>query len=312
MLIETGIATTLATTSWDPRSWFALFRYGGDFAGSHPDLRFYEGVQDKDPRLMAVASEEVAAGISCYLLREHFDLEHIADAYACIKRRELVYVANATSEARPDYFCEGADGKAVLAESKGATGTKKSITKRIDPEGWKQVQNVEPVNLLLRNSCSRVVIGTHFCIQGIHPKSETTTIIKDPDGSRGQEKNPESDMVIRLAYAKALQFMGHDILADQLVAGRKMHSPFSELGENTRLPQVGQLSILPLGITPFGDVIGLYGPIGKALLGNACSSLKAEILRALRGFRDKRASLEGKGYALPNGVVIVHDPDELT
>jgi hypothetical protein len=60
LLIESGIALTLATTPWDPRSWFALYRYGADFAGTHPALRFYSGVLLKDPRLTAVASEEVA------------------------------------------------------------------------------------------------------------------------------------------------------------------------------------------------------------------------------------------------------------
>jgi hypothetical protein len=309
VLVETGIALTLSTSSWDPRSWFALLRYGGDFAGTQPALRFYEGVLDKDPRLSAIASEEVATGITCYLLREHFGLDHIADAYACIQRGELRYV-NVASESRPDYFCEDETHHVVLAESKGTTGTRSRIANRIDPEGWDQVQNVIPVNLPLRNACGRVVIGTHICVQGVHARSESTTIIRDPEGEQSKEQNPESDVAIRLAYAKALRFMGHDFLADRLVAGRKIPESFPGL-ENARLPRVGQMPVLPLGVTPFGDVIGLYGPTGKALLGNPRSSLKAAVVESLRGFRDQRTSLEGMGYALPNGVVVIHEADEL-
>ena len=70
LLIEAGIALSLATSSWDPRSWFALYRYGGDLLGTSPLLRFYSGVLDKDPRLTAVGSEEIATGITCYILRD--------------------------------------------------------------------------------------------------------------------------------------------------------------------------------------------------------------------------------------------------
>ena len=47
LLIETGIALTPATSSWDPRSWFALYRYGLDFDGTAPKLRFYSGLARK-------------------------------------------------------------------------------------------------------------------------------------------------------------------------------------------------------------------------------------------------------------------------
>lgn len=162
LLIETGIALTPATSSWDPRSWYALYRHGLDFDGTAPKLRFYSGVLEKDPRLTAVASEEISTGITCYLLREHFALDHIADAYACLQRGELEYV-DPVSRNRPDYFCEDSNGETVLAESKGATGTRSAIEQRIDPEGLQQVVNVRPVNKTLRATCGRVVIGTHFC-----------------------------------------------------------------------------------------------------------------------------------------------------
>jgi hypothetical protein len=309
LLIEAGIALTLATSSWDPRSWFALYRYAADFAGTTPNLRFYSGVSEKDPRLTAVASEEIATGVTCYVLREHFQLTHIADAYACIQRGELTYV-DPNSESRPDYFCQDGSLQAVIAESKGASGTRSKVSGRIDPEGWAQVENVAPVNLQLRASCGRVVIGTHLCTEGIHDRSESTTIIKDPSGDSGQQQNPESDEVLRLAYAKSLRFMAQDAISERLLFRRGFEGVFSGL-ESASLPRVAGTPILPLGITPFGDAIGIYGPTAKALFARGSSSLSAAVNDSLAQLSRQRLELDGAGYVLPNGVMVVHDPDQL-
>lgn len=304
LLIETGIALTPATSTWDPRAWFALYRYGLDFAGTTPALRFYAGVQEKDPRLTAVASEEIATGITCYLLREHFGLDHITDAYACLQRGELVYV-NPTSQIRPDYFCEDKNGETVLAESKGATGTRCAIESRIDPEGWSQVQNVRPVNLPLRSTCGRVVIGTHFCVQGMHARSETTTIIKDPDGVASLDANHESDALMRLAYAKVLRFTGHDLLAERLL-GIQVES-YIQPDDVGRWPSIRGIRVLPLCQMPFGGLVCLHAGIAKPLLFLALGEMREHVRRSLGQFRETRRELEGVGYALPNGVVIVYD-----
>ena len=308
LLIEAGIALTPATSSSDPRSWFALYRYGLDFAGTTPNLNFYSGVQEKDPRLKAVASEEIATGITCYLLREHFDLDHIADAYACLQCEELAYVDPAL-QSRPDYFCEDSSGEVVLAESKGATGTRCSIESRIDPEGWSQVQNVYPVNMPLRATCSRVVIGTHICVQDINPRSQTTTIIKDPDGHESQSKNPESDMPMRLAYAKVLRFAGHDLLAERLL-GTLVES-YIQTESLGHWPSIRGLHVLPLCQLPFGGVICLDARIAEALLLSESQNLRLLIKKGLNEFRYRRGVLKGAGYALPNGVVIVYDEKSL-
>ena len=303
LLIETGIALTRATSSWDPRTWYALYRYGADFAGTSPCLRFYSGVTQKDPRPTAVASEEVATGISCYLLRENFGLLHIADVYECIQRGELSYV-DPTDRRRPDYFGEDSRGKTVLAESKGSTGTRSSISKRIDPEGWEQVQNVKPVNLPLGAACGRVVIGTHFCIEGKHKRSETTTIIKDPKGSESELRNPESDTAIRLSYAKALRFMGQDVLAESLIYRRGVREISDLIGKYTQ--QVGPFRILPLSVTPFGDIIGLYEPIASALFSKSSYQIRAMSSQMMGGLEQTRLEFDNYGYILSNGVAVVH------
>lgn len=307
ILIEAGIALTPATSTWDPRSWYALYRYAADFAGTAPRLRFYEGTAKKDPRLSAIASEEVATGVTCYLLREHLEVNHIADVYACLQHNELRYISP-KNQNRPDYFCETTGGKAVIAESKGAIGTRSNITSRIDPQGWAQVQNVAPLNLPLRDPCGRIVVGTHFCVAGRHGRSETTTILKDPEGDQGTADNPESDMVVRLAYGKVLRFMGQDAIAERLIYG-VTPLDWPELGE-IELPGIRGIPVFPFGYSPFGDVIGLYGPTAKVLLGANEGSVKSSINESLANFGKLRPELSGGSYGIPNGVVIIHDPDE--
>ena len=301
ILIESGIALTQALSASDPRSWFAMSRYGLDFAGTAPRLRFYNGATEKDSRLTAVASEEIATGITCYLLREHFNLDHITDAYAAIQSGDLEYV-NLPSEKRPDYYCMDSNGEVVIAESKGATGTRSSITARIDPEGWTQVSNVRPVNHHLRRSCGRIVVGTHFCIDGLHPRTETTTIIKDPDGDTGENRNPQSDSIIRQSYAKVFRFVGEELLAELLLTKRT-------LGEfpRERYQEINGVPYVLIGATPFGDLVGIYKYVAETLFQQARYSLVDKLRDILIKYREDRHSLENLGYGLSNGIVILHN-----
>lgn len=304
LLIETGIAQTLATSSWDPRSWYALYRYGLDFAGTTPHLRFYSGVRQKDPRINACASEEIATGITSYLLREHFGLDHIADAYACIQCGELDYV-DPSSESRPDYFCQDGNGETVLAESKGSTGLRSTLQRTVRGKGWAQVQNVYPVKLPLRASCGRVAVGTHIGIDDPSRPSPTLTFIKDPDGMKSQERNPESDMLLRLAYAKVLRFTGHDLLAERLLGmDVETYLTSDDVG---RWPSVRGMRVLPLCPLPFGGVVCLHAWIAKPLFFLQGGEISAFIRRAVGDIRKARTELEGVGYALPNGIIIVYD-----
>ncbi len=300
ILIEAGIALTQALSASDPRSWFALHRYGGDFAGTAPALRFYNGAKDKDPQLTAVASEEIATGISCYLLRENFCVDHITDAFAAINSGDLAFV-NPQSKQRPDYFCLDSRGEVVIAESKGATGTRSCLTPRIDAEGWNQVANVRPVNHALRGSCSRVVIGTHICIDGCHNRSETTTIIKDPEGEDGENRNPNSDIPIRQAYAKICRFIGQETLAERLL----LNLPIREIPKDLYQEFNGVPYVL-LGWSPFGDIIGIYKYLAEALFRQNGYSLTEKLPGILFKYREERHSLKNIGYGLPNGIAIFH------
>jgi hypothetical protein len=303
ILIEAGIALTPATSVFDPRSWFALYRYGADFAGTAPRLRLYSGAAQKDPRHTGVCAEEVSTGITCYVLHEHLGLDHIADAYALVQSGDLEYV-NPPSEERPDYFCLDYANEAVLAESKGAVGTRSRITRRIDPEGWGQLQNVRPLNHPLRAACGRVIVGTHVCIDGQHGRSETTTILKDPVGERGANQPSESDMPIRVSYAKALRFAGADIIADALLLRRRLTS--TPLADELEVIEVDRFPLVIVGLSPMGDLVcmleGIVNAFGKPAL------LTEAIPPMLDGFRERRRVFDerGVGFGLPNGVVVLY------
>ena len=296
ILIEAGIALTPATTVWDPRAWFALYRYGPSFLGSAPDLRLFAGAQNLDPRITGVLAEEVACGITCYVLREHFGLDHIADVYPLIQSKDLVYVSAAKS--RPDYFCLDNNMSAVLAESKGAVGTRRRVEKQVAGKGWDQVTNVAPTKHALRQSCGRLVLGTNFCISGLHAKSETTTIIKDPDG-RNADGQDASDNPLRVAYAKAMRFAGLDILADALLL-RESPPPL-----DFQPIEIGNFLFRVLGLSPFGGLVCILNDILIAIVNASVVPLTESVPNALQGFREDRERLPG-GYALPNGFMILY------
>lgn len=305
ILMEAGIALTPALGPFDPRSWFALYRYGGDFAGTAPNLNFVSGTKTKDPRLSAIASEEIGTGICCYILREHFVLDHITDVLAAIKSGDLVY-ANTSSKVRPDYFCQDSMGEVVIAESKGVTGTRCNIVHRINNKGWAQVQNVHPVNHRLRKVCGRVVIGTHFCIQGVHTGSKTTTIIKDPINEENHDMDNESDTLIRFSYAKCLRFIGQDVFADRLLIRQSMQEML-----DYPVLKLNGIDVRVVGITPFEDIVGFYDPVVKIFATDSMKLLTKHIFKVLRGFRGIYMKLSEYGYALPNGLVVFNHNQEM-
>jgi len=190
----------------------------------------------------------------------------------------------------------------VIAESKGATGTRSTIKAHIDPEGWGQVQNVQPVNHSLRSSCGRIVIGTHFCIDGIHPRSETTTIIKDPEGKPSLERNYTSDTIIRQSYAKCLRFIGQDNLADRLLVRQSVDIPADYHEE-----KINGIPFMILGLSPFGDLIGLATSVARALFMMHSKSVTEGVNIALQDISESRSEIKKNAYVLSNGVAVFHE-----
>jgi len=312
ILLETGIAQTPATSRLDPRAWYAIFRYGIEFAQRTQELRFRSDTHNKDPRLKAIAAEEISTGITCYILREHFNIRDICDAYDCIESGDIEYV-NILSEKRPDYFCIGNEGNALIAESKGAIGTRCAVVSAVESEGIEQVRNVRPTKIPLRMNCGRVVIGTHFCVEDMHTRSKTTTLIKDPDGDIGPDKDQNSpNWPTYLAYAKAFRFCGQDILADIFLASRRRGMP-QELRLEEHLELYGDIRYYPLGLSPFGDVIGIEKEYAHALFNTRRTMIDTIALSSDSYYRQfTRENIPQEvGFMLSNGIVVSHSYDDL-
>ena len=88
-----------------------------------------EGFDELDPRITGIATEEIANGITCYMLREHFNLIHIADAKQFIDDFWFETISK-KPEYQPDYIAQGIDGKVVICESKGALGTRSTLNRK--------------------------------------------------------------------------------------------------------------------------------------------------------------------------------------
>lgn len=301
ILLEAGIALTKATSLWDSRAWFAVDRYFPVFQGTGPRLRLEASTDEMDPRLKAVLAEEVATGIACFFMREHMEIVHISDTAPLLKSGDCDFIKDRDGDKRPDYFCLDEKKEVVLMESKGKIGTPSVIRNDVYQRGWTQITNVFPVNHHLRESCGRVVIGTTLTIDGQHSKSDTTTLVKDPRGTRGNSRNPDSDIPIRMSYAKALRFGGQDYLADLLIHRSRV------LGMEFPLRKFGGLEVAIFGITPFGGFIGALASVVRVLKANSTSNIAQPIAEALGEFRRVRdeARMEGDGYFLPNGIAIL-------
>ena len=310
ILIYTGIAQTYGIPNWDMRIFYAILKYTNDFKGTSPILSFNAKVRKKDPRLITIASEEIATGICYYILQEYFGMVHIADVYQSIQKGELKY-ANSKKRYRPDYFCQDSNKETLLAESKGGTGNPRSFENMLINKGKQQVLNVDPVNLPLRKHCNRVVIGTHFCIHNNSKGYETTTYIKDPEGNKSKEENSNSDVLLRLSYSKLLYFTGQYELANRLVSRDKTSDIF-ELFQTVHLPFAGSLEVIPIGITPFGDSICLYEETAKVLFRGKSQNLSDQVNKSLSNFSRERQNIDKEnGYSFSNGIIIVHDDGEL-
>ena len=113
---------------------------------------------------------------------------------------------------------------------------------------------------------------------------------------------------MRLAYAKVLRFTGHDQLAERIFD--KQVETFLDSDSLGQLPSVRGIPVLPLGELPFGGVVCLHAWVAKALfLGN--EGVSTVIRHALAESRKSFVELEGVGYALSNGIVIVFDDESL-
>jgi len=122
----------------------------------------------------------------------------------------------------PDYVIVDGDDTLRLLEVKGAIGTRSSLTGPIT-KGRAQLNNVSII-LNAHGTDHGYVAATHFCVEGMHPRSETTTVIDvvpapppRPPSNSGPWSNPSGPgpqqgpplpipYLISGGYLKALRF----------------------------------------------------------------------------------------------------------
>jgi hypothetical protein len=287
-------------TYTDPAAYSLVLKHAGSFAGTSPQLRLRASVDKMATRLKQCLSEELATGVTCYVMREHLGADHIADVGPLIGH-DVDYVAGATHEYEPDYYAIDSMNDAFFVESKGAVGTRSILSAALD-HGKLQVENVTATSRMVRRDCGRLVIATHFCVEGKHTRSATGTVIRDPAGDRGQETHAESDLPVRVAYAKVLRYCRQHELADRLL--------LQELWPELRWPllSVGNWAFVPIGYGRFGGLVCVEKRIFKLLGSETGTHLTRAIHGAVAEFRRGRQDL-GLAVALPNGIALVR-PDE--
>jgi len=285
----------------DPAAYSMVLKHTGSFAGTSPQLRLRNSADKMATRLKQCLSEELATGVTCYVMREHLDADHIADVGPLIGR-DVDYVPGATKEYEPDYYAVDSTNEAFFVESKGAVGTRCALNGALD-HGKDQVNNVTSTSRPVRANCGRMVIGTHFCVEGKHTRSETSTVVRDPVGDQGQDRDPESDLSLRVAYAKVLRFCRQHELADRLL----LRSRWPDLRWSPIW--VGKWAFIPVGYSHTGDFICIEKSIFGMLASETGDGLTRGLYGAVSEFRSARRDL-GLTTVLPNGIAIIRNEEE--
>lgn len=303
LLIETGIANSFATIASDIENQHSLLKYGNVFTRTSPELVLQNRGRMNDPYDASKLSNEIGTGITCFILREYFQLPHITDIWACLQTGTVVKSSPRTpwnKLKRPDYFCLDRDCHVVIAESKGVTSKLEEAVSK----GKTQVKSVKPSNqFTFRRSCGRAVIATQFGIESTRTETTLTKII-DPPSQSSEIVSNTSDLPIRQAYAKFLRFVGQDELADILLLGIRLDElPFPTIQKNVNFP------VTFLGFTPFGDILGMHSDIARLLfLRN--HNLNDDLRIALSESEYSLNNFNGHGFVFSNGVVVLYNFDD--
>lgn len=300
LLLEAGVALTPAVEFAASAAWFPVFRYADAFAPAHGELRIVPEAADWEASWVQSLAEDLGVGVAVHLARSIMGVDHFADVLPLLRRGKLTYATPPVDPKhpwiRPDFLGELPSGEVILLEAKGVAGTRSKLTPQL-AKGERQVDNVELVAQAPRKQgCERMVIGTHFCIDGKHNKSKTTTVLRDPPRPSSDRFNdPEgSDLAIRVSYAKAFQFANRPRLAWNLVAGIPV-----ELG-SLWIQTPRQLKIL--GPSPLGTVV-MDARVADAIQSAGRGNLRPGVQRAVAGLKEEyRAGPRDELIMLSNGV----------
>ncbi len=206
LLLEAGILTTPAIRAWplrpfwDPRTWHALFKYADLLRVEDDRLYLDPAFEEMDERWRGLLAEEVAIGFAACLLRDRFDVVHIADVKGLLPR--------ARKGRRADYACGVRSGGWIVAEVKG-TGTR---TGRLPMADAKTQATAIPASVTGGGTTARQNFGIGLAL-GVAGRTDTIAKLRDPPPDGG-EVSP--DDLAAVAYGKVLTAAGLDARATAL------------------------------------------------------------------------------------------------
>ncbi|WNG39343.1 hypothetical protein F0U61_41030 [Archangium violaceum] len=306
LLLETGIALSPVRSIFAPSAWYAVFRYSEAFAARSGKLRLVASAQDWESRLTAMLAEELGVGVAIHLARQFLGVVHIADIEPLIRAGEMGFMVPPVSsrhpEARPDYLGVLGNGECIVFEAKGVVGTASKLSEPLK-KAEIQVDNIQ--FLKHRPRCvqgipcaDRIVIGTHFCIDGTHKNSETTTFLVDPPAPEHPvPEGPGSDLPLRVAYAKVFNFGDAPLIADALLTRRDTIGVADLPGT-----QVGNWALRVIGPFLWGGFLVVDAELAAILDRGAREDLRAAVAE-----RTARIGEELRGRELPPDFLMLNN-----
>ncbi len=262
LLLETGIATTSAQNSEDPRASYAFFRYSSLIDHNNDHLCFNNTFCEMDSHWKQVASDELGCGITAYLMRDYFDTIHLIDTSFMLKQNTVNRIDN--TKRPPDYCCITSTNELRFVESKGRSSYSQ-VGKTIE-YAKKQLNAVETSYFNLASSWPRVAIVTLFD----HSKNRnnkylrnTKSIIIDPPTGNANEKKTVPDYIFKASYAKISRFCHNEWFAEKILSKEKTNKEGNRLGIDI---EINKIPFKLIGYSPFGDLALLYTPIWEKLL----------------------------------------------
>lgn len=221
LLLEAGILTAPVVPGFWPAplpwfvqaltfpAWHAVLRYSDVFAAGTKYCALRDAISHLPSRQKQLLSEELAIGYCGYVLREVFQVQHIADAEPLLGAQ--LHRVNQRDKRCPDYFCRRPDGTVVIAEAKGALGDLRTLAPRLR-KGKRQVGAVTPVGTSVH---ARVVTGLGLSLKC--DARPSTAAIYDPQDEQPMSVEISAEALVRHAYAKVFVFLGLPGHARQMV-----------------------------------------------------------------------------------------------
>lgn len=318
ILLCSGILTGPATSIYDYAAWGFCMQYARCFRASPGHLRLVTGIESWDDRKKGLFAESLAIGLAGYALWYHDQVVHIADAgpfigraiagpYSSIPRVSLrnkgLYGIN--GKYKPDFICLTKQGECVIAEAKGGIGPPSCLSSPFK-KGKKQVGNVDPIGIPLRNSNSRLVFGTNLRYEheNVYTGKDTTLKVLDPN----QDDEPitlklNKNELIITAYQSIFRFSDREDLSFLLEASEE--AIISEDSVRRLTVQVQGLPIYPI-YTNSWLLIGLYMPTALELLASHRDDIADRVSESLTKLWKDQLSFQRKDdhLLLPNGILI--------